>query len=72
MKNGPVNLTEQDINQLAIGLRKSARERDEMRYLAWPELRCIDEALERGEDVISLNCRLYEKGFPMLGSDYLE
>ena len=70
--NGPVSVTEQDINQLALGLRKGVQERDEMRYLAWPELRYIDEALKRGEDVISLNCRLYEKGLPMLGSDYLE
>lgn len=67
LRGGNVKLTEQDINQLALGLRKTPQERDEMRYLAWPELRCIDEALKQGESVIELNWRLEKAGFPFMG-----
>ena len=67
LRGGNVKLTEQDINQLALGLKKTPQERDEMRYLAWPELRCIDEALKQGESVIELNWRLEEAGFPLMG-----
>ena len=70
LRGGNVRLTEQDINQLALGLKKTVAERDGMRYLAWPELHYIDEALKRRESVVVLNCRLEEKGLPMLGSDY--
>ncbi len=72
LRAGSVRVSEQDINQLALGLKKSVQERDQMRYLAWPELRYIDEALNKGEDVIELNAHLYENGLPLLGSDYLE
>ena len=72
LRNGHVTVTEQDINQLALGLGKTVQERDEMRYLAWPQLYYIDQALAQSEDVISLNCRLYDAGLPLLGSDYLE
>ena len=34
LKDGKVTITEQDINLLAIGLRKSRAERDELRYLS--------------------------------------
>ena len=70
LRGGNVRLTEQDINQLALGLKKTVAERDEMRYLAWPELHYIDETLKRGESVVALNCWLEENGLPMLGSDY--
>lgn len=70
--HGPVRVSEQDINQLALGLKKSVQERDQMRYLVWPELRYIDEALNRGEGLIELNVHLHENGLTPLGSDYLE
>ena len=70
LRGGTVRLTEQDINQLALGLKKTTAERDELRYLAWPELYEIDKALQEHEGIVSLNCRLAEKGFPLLGNDY--
>ena len=72
LRGGTVRLTEQDINQLALGLRKTTAERDNLRYLAWPELYEIDKALQAHEGIVSLNCRLAEKGFPLLGNDYQE
>ncbi len=70
LRGGTVRLTEQDINQLALGLKKKPKERDEMRYLAWPELYEIDKALCRGDGgVFTVNHRLAEKGFPLLGND---
>jgi len=72
LRGGNVRLTEQDINQLAFGLMKTAKERDEMRYLAWPELRYIDEALNKRESIVTLNCQLAEKGLPLLGNDFQE
>lgn len=72
LRGGNVRLTEQDINQLSLGLMKTAKERDELRYLAWPELRCIDEALDKRESIVTLNCRLAERGFPLLGNDFQE
>ena len=44
LRSGKVRLTEQDINQLDLGLRKTTAERDNLRYLAWPELYEIDKA----------------------------
>ena len=72
LRGGKVRLTERDINQIALGLKKSTAERDKMRYLAWPELYEIDKALQAHEGIVSLNCRLAEKGFPLLGNDYQE
>ena len=73
LRDGNVRLTEQDINQLALGLRKTVRERNEMRYLAWPELLYIDEALDkRVGNITVLNCRLAEEGCPLLGNDYVK
>lgn len=72
MKNGKVTITEQDINLLAIGLRKSRAERDELRYLAWPVLKYIDEALWYGENFGQLNGRLAEAGLPLIGNDNQE
>lgn len=48
-------------------------ERDELRYLAWPELYEIDEALKRRDGcVFRVNCELAEKGLPLLGSNFEE
>ena len=69
LKDGKVTITEQDINLLAIGLRKSRAERDELRYLAWPALQYIDEALRYGESVVELNWRLEDAGLPLIGND---
>mgnify|MGYP000778301538 CR=1 FL=1 len=68
LRGGNVRLTEQDINQLAIGLKKTVQERDALRYVAWPELSYVDEALANGENVIDLNCRLDMAGLPLLGN----
>ena len=72
LNDGNVNITEQDINLIAIGLHKSRAERDELRYLAWPALKHIDEALQHGESVVELNCRLHEAGLPLIGYDNQE
>ena len=73
LRGGKVRLTERDINQLALGLKKSTAERDKMRYLAWPELYEIDEALRRRDGcVFRVNCELAERGIPLLGSNYEE
>mgnify|MGYP005772391005 FL=1 len=73
LRGGKVRLTERDINQLALGLRKSTAERDNMRYLAWPELYVIDEALRRRDGcVFRVNCELAEQGIPLLGNNYEE
>ena len=64
-----VRLTEQDINQLALGLKKTTTERDNLRYLAWPELYEIDKALKRSDGCVSIvNCELAEQGLPLLGN----
>ena len=73
LRGGKVRLTERDINQIALGLKKSTAERDKMRYLAWPELYEIDEALRRRDGcVFRVNCELVEQGIPLLGSNYEE
>ena len=73
LRGGKVQLTERDINQLALGLKKSTAERDNMRYLAWPELYEIDEALRRRDGcVFRVNCELAEQGIPLLGNNYEE
>ena len=73
LRGGKVRLIERDINQLALGLKKSTAERDKMRYLAWPELYEIDEALRRRDGcVFRVNCELAERGIPLLGSNYEE
>ena len=73
LRSGRVRLTERDINQLALGLRKTTAERDNMRYLAWPELYEIDEALKRRDGCLfRVNCELAEQGLPLLGSNYEE
>lgn len=51
LKGGKVRLTEQDINQLALGLQMTPVERDELRYLAWPELYEVDKGLKRRDGV---------------------
>ena len=73
LRGGKVRLTEQDINQLALGLRKTTAERDNLRYLAWPELYEIDKALKRRDGcVFRVNCELAEQGLPLLGSNVEE
>lgn len=73
LRGGKVRLTERDINQLALGLKKSTAERDNMRYLAWPELYEIDKALRRRDGcVFRVNCELAEQGIPLLGGNYEE
>ena len=73
LRGGKVRLTEQDINQLALGLRKTTAERDNLRYLAWPELYEIDKALKRRDGCVFLvNCALAEQGLPLLGSNFEE
>ncbi len=69
LRSGMVRLTEQDINQLALGLKKTTAERDNLRYLAWPELYEIDKALKRCDGCVSVvNCKLAEQGLPLLGN----
>lgn len=58
--------TEVDINRISIALRWGRRGRDKLRYTVWPELTCYDEALENHEGLVRLNCRLHDKGFPMV------
>ena len=73
LRGGQVRLTEQDINQLALGLKMPPAERDELRYLAWPELYEIDKALKRRDGCVFLvNCELAEQGLPLLGSNFEE
>lgn len=73
LRGGKVRLTEQDINQLALGLRKTTAERDNLRYLAWPELYEIDKALKRRDGCVFLvNCELAEQGLPLLGNNFEE
>lgn len=73
LRGGQVRLTEQDINQLALGLKMTLAERDELRYLAWPELYEIDKALKRRDGCVFLvNCELAEQGLPLLGSNFEE
>lgn len=73
LRGGKVRLTEQDINQFALALKKTTEERDKLRYLAWPGLACVDEALRRRDGcVVRVNCELAERGLPLLGSDYDE
>lgn len=52
MGGGPVRITERDINQLALGLKKTPEERDKMRYLVWPELYEVDEGLKRRDGCV--------------------
>ena len=73
LRGGKVRLTEQDINQLALGLRKTTAERDNLRYLAGAELYEIDKALKPGDwCVFLLYCELAEQGLPLLGSNFEE
>lgn len=73
LNGGKVRLTELDINQLALGLRMTPAERDELRYLVWPQLHEIDEGLKRHDGgVIPVNCKLAEQGLPLLGSNFEE
>ena len=73
LKGGKVRLTEQDINQLALGLQMTQVERDELRYLAWPELYEVDKGLKRRDGCVFLvNCELAERGLPLLGSNFEE
>lgn len=73
LRGGQVRLTEQDINQLALGLKMTPAERDELRYLAWPELYEIDKALKRRDRCVFLvNCELAEQGLSLLGSNFEE
>ena len=71
LKGKKVRLTEQDINQLALGLQMTPAERDELRYLAWPELYEVDKGLKRRDGCVFLvNCELAEQGLPLLGSNF--
>ena len=73
LKGGKVRLTEQDINQLALGLQMTPVERDELRYLAWPVLYEVDKGLKRRDGCVFLvNCELAERGLPLLGSNFEE
>ena len=73
LRSGKVRLTEQDINQLALGLQMTPVERDELRYLAWPELYEVDKGLKRRDGCVFLvNCELAERGLPLLGSNFEE
>ena len=73
LKGGKVRLTEQDINQLALALQMTPVERDELRYLAWPELYEVDKGLKRRDGCVFLvNCELAERGLPLLGSNFEE
>ena len=73
LRGGQVRLTEQDINQLALGLKMTLAERDELRYLAWPELYEIDKALKQRDGCVFLvNCELAEQGLPLWGSNFEE
>lgn len=66
-------IKEHDIDQIAIALTVTRAERDQMRYMAWPELVEIDKALDRRDgSVIKLNCVLADKKIPLLGKDYKE
>lgn len=72
-KGNTVSVNEHDINQLALALRLSRKERDELRYKAWPELEYIDRAIANGECIGVLNSYLAEAGLPTLGRyDYAE
>lgn len=73
LNDGPVRLTEHDINQLALALEMTTAERDNLRYLAWPELYEIDKALKRRDGCVFLvNYDLAEQGLPLLGSNFEE
>lgn len=73
LRGKKVRLTEQDINQLALGLRMTPAERDELRYLSWPELYEVDKGLKRRDGCVFLvNCELAEQGLPLLGSNFEE
>lgn len=66
-KGNTVAVTEQDLAQIALGLKMGKTGWDKLRYAAWPELAYIDEAFRLGENVIALNSRLLENGLPPLG-----
>ena len=71
INGAPICFTEQDVEQLALGLKLTPEERDKLRYLVWPELHEIDKALINHENVVKLNCRLAELGLPLLGKEFL-
>lgn len=58
--------TEADINKISIVLKWGKQGRDKLRYTIYPELICYDEALENKEGIVRLNCRLYDRGLPMI------
>ena len=66
-KGNSVAVTEQDLAQIALGLKIGKAGWDKLRYAAWPELTYIDEAFRLGENVIDLNGRLIDNGLPPLG-----
>lgn len=73
LRGKKVRLTEHDINQLAIALKKAPEDRDKLRYLAWPELYVIDDALKRRDgSVCRVNCELAEQNLSLLGSNFEE
>lgn len=73
LRGKSARLTELDINQLALALGKTIEERDNLRYLAWPELYEIDKALRRRDGCVTVtNCELAQHGLPLLGNNYEE
>lgn len=68
-RGGPFKLTEEIVIQLALALKIGRTGRDKLLFAAFPERAYWLEALDNQESVISLNCRLYEDGLPMLGID---
>lgn len=68
-RGGPFKLTETMVTQLALAFKIGRAGRDKLLCAAFPERALWLEALDSRESVISLNCRLYENGLPMLGID---
>lgn len=66
-RGGPFKLTEDVVTQLALAFKIGRTGRDKLLCAAFPERAYWLEALDSRESVISLNCRLYEDGLPMLG-----
>lgn len=66
-RGSPFRLTDELVTTVALALKLGRAGWEELLYLAFPERRLWLEAIDRRENVISLNCRLYENGLPTLG-----
>ena len=69
------SLQSHKMTQKELAIRSGMSEARVSRILrgGWPELYEIDKALCRGDgDIFTVNHRLAEKGFPLLGNDYEE